>query len=171
MPQCGSLKFWIRPDPRKMDKPLVQPTEDLIALTKIGPIMAFTYDREKSRDNKNEAESEAHGHYTYDCVLHVRGYGVDGLHLETYITETTFIKFVEIGTDINEYGFWRVTKEGHAIVHDWGKWVNKEARDLKEYERLTRKFGGVNVTLAVDTLPDKDKMIYDSEIKEGKHND
>jgi len=28
-----------------------------------------------------------------------------------------------------------------------------------------------NVTKAVDTLPDEDKMIYDSEIKEGKHND
>jgi len=32
-------------------------------------------------------------------------------------------------------------------------------------------FAGVNVTKAVDTLPDEEKMIYDSEIKEGKHND
>lgn len=121
-----------------MEKPIVQPTEDLIALTKIGPITALTYQRDKSQNNKAEAESEAYGHYTYDCVIHAKGYKVDGTH----ITETTFIKFVEIGTDINHYGFWRVTKEGHALVTDWEKWLKKEDKDIREYKRLKEKFGG-----------------------------
>lgn len=127
-----------------MDKPK-QPTKDLIDLTKIGPIMAFTYDRDLSQNNKSEAECEAQGHYTYDCILRVRGYSkVDDLHvLDTFITETTFIKFVEIGTDINEYGFWRVTVEGHALVADWEKWLKKEDKDVREYKRLKKKFGGV----------------------------
>ncbi len=126
-----------------MDKPIVQPTEDLIALTKIGPIIALTYHREKSQDNKAEAESECYGgHYTYECVFHIKGYGVGGLHLETFINETTMKNYVEVGTDINDYGFWRVTEQGRTLVSDWEKWLKKEEKDIREYKRLKEKFGG-----------------------------
>jgi len=127
----------------KMDRPKKQPPQDLIDLTKIGPIMALTYDREQSRHNKKEAESECYGgHYTYECVFNITGYGVGEDHIETFITETTMKNYVEVGGDINDYGFWRVTAEGHALVSDWEKWLKKEEKDIREYIRLKEKFGG-----------------------------
>jgi len=122
-----------------MDRPMKQPAEDLIKLTKIGPITGLTYSREKSQHNKAVAEAESYGgHFNYDCVIHAKGYKVDGCHL----TETTFLKYVEVGSDINDYGFWRVTAEGHALVSDWEKWLKQEEKDIKEYKRLKEKFGG-----------------------------
>jgi hypothetical protein len=126
-----------------MDKPKRQPSADLIDLVKVGPIRSLAYDRKKSQASKAEAESEAHGHYDYDCSIQVQGLMVGDVCTETTIFESTFLEFVEVGTDINEYGFWRVTVEGHALVSDWEKWMKAEAKDVREYKRLKEKFGGV----------------------------
>ena len=129
-----------------MDKPL-QPPQELIDLVKCGAIYSIEYDQELSEDNRLEAEADCRGgHYEWDCLIHIKG-RVTGKKLcepdetQTTITESILKKYVEVNSDLNRWGFWQVTHEGRLLVELWLKYLKHEAKDLREYDRLKKKFG------------------------------
>jgi hypothetical protein len=130
-----------------MDKP-IQPPQDLIDLVKCGVIWSIEYDQELSEDARAEAESACHheGRFEWDCLIHIKG-RVAGKQLchpdetQTTITESILEKYVEVRSDANRWGFWQVTHEGRVLVELWLKYLKHEAKDLREYDRLKKKFG------------------------------
>lgn len=124
-----------------------QPADSLIELVQVGPIISIEYDHHASMGAKETAEEECHhgGRYYYDKWLNVVGAGFEfggTSEVKVSITETVYGKYIEVGSDINAYGFWRVTVEGIELVKDWKKWLKSEEKDIKEYRRLRKKFRG-----------------------------
>ena len=129
-----------------MLKPTLTPPNCLIDLIECSPIVSLEYDRGLSEDNRATAEDDCHvgGRYTYDFILRVTGRaaGKGTVAPVCLITDTVFEKYVEVGSDLNNYGFWHVTEEGKTLVSNWLKWLKSEEKDIKEYRRLREKFGG-----------------------------
>jgi len=67
---------------------------------------------------------------------------------------------------------WNHVCEGtHCLVSEFDLSIKPLLNAHGVYDIHIEDYAPKNVTKAVDTLPDEDKMIYDSEIKEGQHNE
>lgn len=122
-----------------MDKPTDIPSEDLLAIFAIGPIISMTFNKDATDESHAEAEHNSYGASHFDYEVMVDLVGKDG----SCTVGETALENVELRPDINSYGCWNLTHTSKYCCEQWLKWLKSEDRDLATYRRLQKKFAGL----------------------------